>query len=542
MNNGGRAALLTAIALAAILLGTCSDTNIVELLTTEVKAANHKFLAVTSTDPLPNATNVDPGKRITIVFDRDIAADEGVLTSSSFTISPAPVASGFVWNVSYNSSTYTLSLEPYPYLENETDYTLTITRAVKGVDGSDLQTEVVWSFRTGLFPRGYLKIENDAALTNKTNVTLNLWYNEVADKVRFGNSEAELLDGVWIAVPGATYSPFAIPAGDGTKTVYVQFYSNSSSAQSSIKSDAIVLDQTPPSVDAGPQRSTNTTLSFTPTPTASDLNGIKSYLWTCASPSITLSSPDTSSPTIGIGAAALDAAYTIQLEVRDNADNPAADTLILVMDKTPPNAAPSFTVVPTPTVCSPAPRWVWVHNSTEPTQIFKYELLNNDTKVVFYTRSNTTSKAYSPKVEWPDYSRGTPPGTYMMTVWEMDSVGNLSTPATSTVDVTSVLPVDRAKDVPAETTFQWWTMTNPKDPLLYPRYYDLYLDWWDVNEKRFVQVKESPFRIYLIKGTDPSISIKLDPGVEYRWWVLAPDIDMRSPEKDGDYWSFMTAK
>ncbi len=540
MNYGMRAALLAAVALATLLLGTCSDTNIVQLLTDEVKAANHKFLVVKSVDPQQNATNVDPGKRITIVFDRDIIADTSVLASSSFTLSPAPIAPGFVWNISYNPATFTLSLEPYPYLENQTDYTLTISKAFKGTDGSDLQEAVVWSFQTGLFPRGYLKIENDAALTNKTNVTLNLWYNEVADKVRFGNSEAELLNEVWIAVPGATYSSFAIPAGDGTKTVYVQFYSNSSGAQSSIKSDTIGLDQTPPSVDAGPQRYTNTTFSFTPAPTASDANGIKSYLWTCVSPSITLTAPDTSSPTIGINVVASEADYTIQLEVRDNADNPAIDTLILRMDRTPPNAAPIFSLVPISPVCSPVPRWGWDHQSTEPTQIFKFELLNNDTKEVFYSRSNTTSKAYSPKVEWPDYSRGTPPGNYTMTVWEMDYAGNLSTPAASTVDVTSILPVHRMKDFPTKATLKWWTMTNPKDPLQYPRYYDLYLDWWDLKVGVFTPVKGSPFRIEQPKGIDPSMNIELDPGVEYRWYILAPDIYMRSPVDEKQYWSFMT--
>jgi hypothetical protein len=31
------------------------------------------------------------------------------------------------------------------------------------------------------------------------------------------------------------------------------------------------------------------------------------------------------------------------------------------------------------------------------------------------------------------------------------------------------------------------------------------------------------------------------PGVEYRWYVLAPDINMRSPLEEKLYWRFMTA-
>jgi hypothetical protein len=89
-------------------------------------------------------------------------------------------------------------------------------------------------------PGGTLSINNGAAATNSTSVTLNLSGVDADTgiyQMRFSNDNVS-----WSAwEPYAATKAWAMTAGDGTKTVYVQYKNNAEMSSSSI-SDTIILD------------------------------------------------------------------------------------------------------------------------------------------------------------------------------------------------------------------------------------------------------------------------------------------------------------
>jgi hypothetical protein len=555
-----RAALLAAIALATLLLGTCSDTNLVALLTNEVKRANNKFLVVQSVDPANSTVNVNPGMRMSVKVDRVL--DMATVSSSTVTVTDLTGTDPTVFQLvfSFNDVAKTLYLDSDPWLADQTDYVLTITKGVKGSDGSELENEYTWSFRTGTYPKGNVKIEADGSATNKAypaKLSLNIVCNKTLGIVyRLGQTEAECLaSGAWYPVGGTVFSDstnfgFASGTLDGTQSAYIQFKDEGTFEYSAVRYDTITLDTVLPVITVY-SLTIYQNLTTTPTPSiaaSDDRSGVDTttYLWAGGGVTFT---PGNSVQAPSTSAAGVDGTYPVTVTVNDLAGNTSAAAAVsLIKDTIPPDASPLVTATTPSPAFTPTPRWDWSKQSTiggeAPTPYFKYEL-RNSAGTLFYARSSTTGKYYYPKLEWPDYTRGTPPDTYTMTVWERDLAGNLSSPATSVVDVTSVLPVDGAKGVSLTPTLQWWTMSNPKAPLTAPSYYILYYGTWDGRFSaidRFEVLQPIP-----PKGpNDPSYTFlkPLIGSTMYGWYVEVPEFNLRSPPEGAKVpvWIFTTGK
>ena len=143
-----------AIVLLTLLLATCSNAfNIFEAIKTDLKIANDLFLKIENVSPANNAVEVSQTKRIEIEFDR--AIDENTISMSAIEFSPALSD----WDHDYIGATKTLYIYPDPYFVELTPYTVTVTKGLKGTDGSDLQDIFAWAFETKESPRGDFFIE-----------------------------------------------------------------------------------------------------------------------------------------------------------------------------------------------------------------------------------------------------------------------------------------------------------------------------------------------------------------------------------------------
>lgn len=171
------------VVLLALLLASCSNEfDIFEAIKTDLKVANNLFLNVNSVSPEENATLVNPGVPIVIVFDRSINPD--TIDESTIVFTPALTHVEF----EYNENIKTLSVEPEPYMNGPETYEVKITRGVKGTDGSELQNEMIWSFETRQWPAGSVSIENGADyLNHNATVTLSVSKNAAVTTFEIGN-------------------------------------------------------------------------------------------------------------------------------------------------------------------------------------------------------------------------------------------------------------------------------------------------------------------------------------------------------------------
>ena len=544
-------ALLKACGAALLAFGflVCSNPiDIVGSVATEVKVANNKFLIISGVGPDKNSTEVNPGSPITINFDRDIDLTN-IESNISVTYDKDPITP-YTLDFQYSKTNKILSLDPNPYFGDETTYTVRITKGVRGADGSDLQNEYAWSFKTGTYPAGSVQITNTSktklAYTND-DATPTLWVrtNDQVQWYRLGRTEPECLAAGWISLSStdllvsdaSTLSPpFSLGTAEGTQSVYYQFRRTSDNAVSLVKSDSVILDKTPPVVEAGPQKYVNSTGSATPGASASDpagaggapASGIASYSWSFASP-VVASPANVLIPALTVPVVT-NADYTLTLTVADVAGNTASDTMTLTNDNTPPNAAPVISGPATPT-SSAVPLWSWTKGSTsggEATPLFSAWLNGS------LIRSASTSTSYRPK---PLID-----GSYALTVKESDYAGNLSVPAASTV-VISGLP-NEATITSYTPTFTW--------PTLYDRYgspakvYIIHLGTsfvmgemkliWE-DKMAAVETKEQ-VQSYVI----PSDILSKFYSQKIYWYVDFPDQRVRCPADPTKAWSFAVPK
>jgi hypothetical protein len=107
-------------------------------------------------------------------------------------------------------------------------------------------------YRDAAAPSGTVSINSGGTYTKSTSVSLGLSASNPTSgdpvmDMRFSNDGVNF--GAWQVYSSS--APYTLPAGDGTKTVYVQFR-NGAGATSATASDSIVLDTTPPSITATP--------------------------------------------------------------------------------------------------------------------------------------------------------------------------------------------------------------------------------------------------------------------------------------------------
>jgi hypothetical protein len=531
-----RAALLAAIALATVLLGTCSDTNLVALLTSEVKRANNKFLVIQSVTPT-ELIDVNPGVRWIVTFDREI--DTTTVSAATVKIEPA---TGITPKFTFSPDAKILYVEAEPFLADTTAYMITITAGVRAADGSDMELERSWSFTTGIYPAGTVAVNGGAALTNSETVSLTLYCNDAAEFYSVATDEAGLTSWTSISTwPTTIVTPFMLTSGggDGEYAAYVKLKQGggTTAKYSVVKSDTIILDKTAPTVDAGTQRWTNTTYTVTPAPSASDLHGIASYAWSCTEPAVTFTPSNVASPAVGVSAVPVDGNYTLTLTVTDGAGNTAADTMILTKDVLPPSSPP--TVDAGKTTASPTtsliPSWYWVKGSSSGGETVPiYRIILDGTTL--YDKSTKTY--YRPGFKPPE-AAGLADGAHRLIVRETDYAGNLSAAAFDvTINVVPSIPISESGSVSTTPTLRWHRM--------YDRYgvpvefYVVHLGTMSGTTYREAWRSD---KVPYDEKVDPSVLVDmvLKPDLWHYWYVEGVGREtIRSPSRD--YYSFFTGK
>jgi hypothetical protein len=579
MKTKKRSLMVAGIACAGVVLSTlalvtCDSTNVLALITTEVKKANNKLLVVTGLVSPASTANVNPGIAITLEFDRPV--DTKTVTSSSISIAPTDgSAVDFALAISFSNANKTVTLEPNPFLKDNTSYDIVLSKDVLAEDGSELEKAMSWSFTTGVYPAGNLLITdasgNDISYTkNQIGLYSKIIYKTVADKYRLGNAPTDFNnfadpDAGWRSTildcsSGAVFQlppSFALPAGDGSKTVYIQFQRSSTGDMSTVRSDTIILDQTPPTVEAGPEVWVSTGTA-SPSATASDTNGVASYMWsgvTCSSAANILA-PTFSNPGV-------DDIYPATLTVTDVAGNVGTDTTSLVRDTAPLNKAPTFISVPPAGYLIDYKQfsWSWQGNADnlrggETPKLFRFRLNYNDPvdgwKPAFVYADKVTSTQYSPKFS-PPKTQGLydlkihntiyEPIAYRMYVWETDRLGNLSGAATAAdVFVTSVLPYNGQTGVGLTPTLYWRTMYDSLKGVPEGKAYLGYFGEYAGPGKFTLldRAEITPAKVGEIQSWDISKN-KLKLGMTYGWYVVAYSFGKRSPEsiiEKEDFWIF----
>jgi hypothetical protein len=412
-----------AIVMATALLLTCSNPfSLKDALETEVKVANDKFLEVISVIPVKSAENVNPGSPIAIEFDRDIDLD--TVTTVQF----VPAATFGADDVSFNTSTNTLYIDPKPYLAGPEDYEVTITKSVKGTDGSELQNEYIWSFKTRQYPAGSVRIDVDG---NTNTVDTYVLHSSTVNLVLTRNSIDVTGVGIGQTVEAAitaadtpaTYDDLktsvTLAPGEGLKDIYVVFVDTSNN-KSDPEHDTIFRDLYAPNVDVGADIVLNlTTTSVSQNATVDDVHsaiagsGVASCSWTKysgpVSSTVTFGTPTAEDTTI---TADTDGTYTLRLTCYDYAGRSAYDSVTLTRDTVAPGL-PTLVGTLSPGIALPSYSWT-----------------PGDATGAGYYRWNYDNGTWSAESTATDYSPSSLTyGGHTFYVQERDAAGNWSASA-----------------------------------------------------------------------------------------------------------------
>jgi len=186
-------------------------------------------------------------------------------------------------------------------------------------------------------PTGSIVINGDATYTTSTSVTLTLSASDAngVSQMCFSNDGTN-----WTAwEPYATSKSWTLTSGDGTKTVYVKF-KDSAGNVSSVYSDSIILDTTPPtgSIVINGDATYTTSTSVTLTLSASDANGVSQMCF--SNDNVTWTSWETYSTSKSWTLPSGDGTKTVYVKFKDSAGNVSSvysDSIIL--DTTPPTGS-----------------------------------------------------------------------------------------------------------------------------------------------------------------------------------------------------------
>jgi hypothetical protein len=102
--------------------------------------------ALVSASPAGGATGVARDATVSAKFDRPL--DPATVTGTAVTIRPAGSSTALAATVSYDDPTRTVTLQPAAPLSAATTYSVRITTAVRGADGTPLPADIAWSFST----------------------------------------------------------------------------------------------------------------------------------------------------------------------------------------------------------------------------------------------------------------------------------------------------------------------------------------------------------------------------------------------------------
>lgn len=128
---------------------------------------------VISTNPANLAINVPLNQIIDVTFNKKM--DPASFSQASFSLfGGAPGARGLgeiAGTVSYDDATASMRFKPTSLLTENTTYNCKVYALVKDLQGNVLQTDYLWSFKTGIFSRPSILSTNPA--NNATGVPLN---------------------------------------------------------------------------------------------------------------------------------------------------------------------------------------------------------------------------------------------------------------------------------------------------------------------------------------------------------------------------------
>jgi hypothetical protein len=513
-----------AVILLSLLLSTCSNKfDIFEAIKTEMKVANDLFLEILSINPGKNAYDVNPGLDITIEFDRAlnentvsaVNVDDNIKVTPAVTLTP-----------DFNSATKTLTLEPEPFLADNTDYEIRVTKDLKGEDGSDLQEEYVWTFTTGIWPAGNVSIDGDnntgtgdvlvgdEYVTHNGTVTLRVNFNSPVDLMKYSIDPADLdLDINWLPANTVVGSYTLEPSGDGTRTVYIRFKDDDTGNRSEIKGDSIIRDTNAPYFASALTDITinqTTSLPVIISATVEDATSgvdISDFSWSKPA-AVALSNLQITNATKGyksvstqtsITSVSTDGVYTLTLDAEDRAGWPVSDSLILTVDRIPPDT-PTWNEAGTtdsPVVDVKSITWDWVSGgggSGNYQRRLDGGIWYNTTSSIYTATWKTVAAAYGP---------------HTLSVKERDSADNWSNSASRTIYISpDITPRWGQTNVLATTGLDWPDFSGTLIK------YEVY--FWESSGT----VPKTPIATNLVDSEllNPG---KLDSLTNYSWYYVA---------------------
>ena len=231
------------------------------------------------------------------------------------------------------------------------EYTLYHYRVISKDDIANTATSSDYTFTTKdvTLPKGTITINSNAVYATTATVTLNLTATDAGSGVsqmQFSNDNKTWSNLEAFSVTKA----WTVAAGDGTKTVYARFKDNAGNL-STVYSDAIILDTTPPSngsiiIDKNAAKTTNgkVTLTLSAKDAVSGLSKMQ-----FSNDNVTWTAWENYAASKAWTVASGNGTKTVYVKFQDNAGLISAaynDTIILSI---PAPAAPSIDKVTTPT-------------------------------------------------------------------------------------------------------------------------------------------------------------------------------------------------
>jgi len=350
-------------------------------------------------------------------------------------------------------------------------------------------------------PTGTIVINNDAAATNSTTVTLALSASDALSGVtqmRFSNNGTSFST----AEAFATTKTWTLTTGAGTKTVYVQFRDGAGNWSSAF-TDTIVLDTTAPTITAVTATNiTSNSVTITWTTNESATSKVDYGLTTSYGSTTALDSTLVTAHSVVLTGLAPNTTYNYRVRSIDAAGNErlGGNTTFRTAvgpDVTAPSAPTGLTATP---ISSSQINLSWTA-STDNVGVTGYQVFRDGVQIATTTATNYSSTGLVPS---------TP---YAFTVKAFDAANNVSGPS-ATANATTLAPPDTiAPSVPTGLTA---TAVSPTQ---------INLSWTASTDNVGVtgyQVFRDGVQIATTTATNYS-SIGLAPSTPYAFTVKAVD-------------------
>jgi hypothetical protein len=461
-------AALSITALIVIALSTCVNPfDWVAKVSDEVMQAKDLYLEIDSTTPTANKESVDPWGTIDIQFDRDI--DLTTVSDATILLSPA-----VGWTRSYNPLTFKLSIKPTA-LDSKAGYTVTVTRDVKGMDGSSLRDPLSWSFTTADAPGGSISINGVVngvtKYTNSLSAKVTIYYNARVTKFRVATDPLSygltytMVDGSSPDEADVTLAGSLTNAA--TKKIYVQFYDVPQSIETpgDVMSDSIVIDVEGPVISTlgtvptylnkyGWASSAAVTDAGSGIGTAAD-----TYAWSKVSGATAAFTPNNTLNTVVT--ATTEGALTFRLSVKDRLGNVGTRNASVTVDITSPSPPASVAASENPT-SDTSPLFTWTTGGGGGG--YRYKWTQDSDSYWAYTTATSGSAS---TISLSEYGNNT------LEVQESDAAGNWSTSKTGSTFIFPkyLSPEHGSKDQDMSPFVQWAENYNERlSYMVYARY------------------------------------------------------------------------